>query len=87
MSKKMFINPYIKTFAIEEDTSGEQIGKGSGGSTPDISPYSYMMWLVIDEDFPEILDFDENGDTGTYEDYEKWCEYNNFEPRWDDFGG
>ena len=81
--KKKFITPSIQ-FTLDPVT-GEEIGGGTGGSTPDIGPYSYEMWLIIYEDYPEIMDFDKMGDSGTWEDYVAWCNEYGYEPRESDF--
>lgn len=75
---KQFIDPMIKVLAMGVDDDPEE-GRGSGGSSPDIEPYTYLTWKSIFEDFPEILNFDETGEAGTYEDYCAWMIANNFE--------
>jgi len=73
--KKQWNNPLLSVYKTIDDTV---TGEGSGQSTPDILPYSYEMWVVIFEDFPEIYNADGEGESGTWADYVKYMTDNDF---------
>ena len=74
MKDKKFITPAVLYGGGIDTGGGSVIGGGSGQSTPDLfdTPMDYEMWFVLAEDFPDIYDYDKDGDPGTWEDYYLW---------------
>ncbi len=76
--KKLWSNPLLFTYKLEGGGEGSWTGEGSGQSSPDVIPYSFEMWSVIFEDFPNLYDADGDGNPGEWEDYVKWMTDNGF---------
>ncbi len=74
MKKRAWIDPVIHFNAgLGDGGDGTWQAPGSGQSTPDPDvEWTYAEWLEIYSDFPEILDFDGDGNMGTEADYQAW---------------
>ena len=74
--KKTWISPQIFNVGLTGEDEGSWQAPGSGQSTPDPdASWSYDDWLEIYADFPSVLNFDGEGESGTWEDYVAWYEH------------
>ena len=74
--KKEWTNPLIsdhKPFYVDGDVTGGGSGQGSPDD-PEV-PWDWENWSVI----YDYLDYDGDGEPGTYDDYCKWMIDNGFE--------
>lgn len=72
--KKEWVNPLVHyNPGLGDGGDDSWQGGGSGQSTPDPqTSWTYDEWREIYADFPNILNYDGTGESGTYDDYAAW---------------